>query len=86
MLCNFSCFNSQLKPPSEVLINIIPEKPSARELVDRSRVLTNVMLENPDDNGPNYVLLLILAEQLQMLRDYFEDDELKRMKADQLQA
>lgn len=60
------------------------EQPSARELVDRSRVLVNVMIENPDEIGPNYVLLLILAEQLQMLRDAFEEDEVRRLRDEKL--
>lgn len=50
-------------------MKITVEQPSARELVDRSRVLVHVMLEHPDDIGPNYALLLILADQLQLLRD-----------------
>jgi hypothetical protein len=58
------------------------EHPSARELVDRSRVLVNVMLENPDDNNPNYVLLLILAEQLQQLNDDLEEEEVKQLRAE----
>lgn len=58
-------------------INIKP--PSARDLVDRSRVLVNVMLENPDDIGPNYVLLLILAEQLQFLHDVYEEEEVRQL-------
>lgn len=32
------------------------EQPDARELVDRSRVLVSVMLENPDEVGPNFVI------------------------------
>ena len=38
-------------------MKITVEQPSARELVDRSRVLVHVMLEHPDDIGPNYALL-----------------------------
>lgn len=60
-------------------MKITVEQPSARELVDRSRVLVHVMLEHPDDIGPNYALLLILADQLQLLRD-----ALKRMRSDGL--
>jgi hypothetical protein len=62
-------------------MKITVEQPSARELVDRSRVLVHVMLEHPDDIGPNYVLLLILADQLQLLRD-----ALKRMRSDGLET
>ncbi|EAT8026071.1 hypothetical protein E8A45_18325 [Salmonella enterica] len=36
------------------------------------------MLENPDEIGPNFVLLLILAEQLQRLRDIFEAAEVRK--------
>ncbi|ECO0585039.1 hypothetical protein XS81_17360, partial [Salmonella enterica subsp. diarizonae] len=43
-----------------------------------------VMLENPDEIGPNFVLLLILAEQLQRLRDIFEAAEVRRMQEDKL--
>ncbi|MBU9844363.1 hypothetical protein [Rahnella ecdela] len=60
------------------------EHPSTRELVDRSRVLVNVMLENPDDNNPNYVLLLILAEQLQQLNDDLEEEEVKQLRTEKL--
>lgn len=58
------------------------ESPSARELLDRSRVLTNVMLDKPDDAAPNYVLLLIQSEQLKMLNDAFEAEEVQRMTGD----
>ena len=57
---------------------------TARELVDRSRVLVHVMLEHPDDIGPNYALLLILADQLQLLRDAFEEDEIRRLRDEKL--
>lgn len=60
------------------------EQPSARELVARSRVLVHVMLEHPDDIGPNYALLLILADQLQLLRDAFEEDEIRRLRDEKL--
>ncbi len=43
-----------------------------------------VMLENPDEIGPNFVLLLILAEKLQRLRDIFEAAEVRRMQEDKL--
>ncbi|ELW0698975.1 hypothetical protein AB7B00_004723, partial [Salmonella enterica] len=43
-----------------------------------------VMLENPDEAGPNFVLLLILAEKLQRLRDIFEAAEVRRMQEDKL--
>ncbi|EKC8050943.1 hypothetical protein OQC43_002914, partial [Salmonella enterica] len=49
-----------------------------------ARVLTEVMLENPDEAGPNYVLLLILAEQLHRLHDIFEAAEYRRMREDKL--
>lgn len=65
-------------------MKITVEHPSARELVDRSRVLVHLMLEHPDDIGPDYMLLLILADQLQMLRDAFEEDEVRRLRDDKL--
>lgn len=65
-------------------MKITVEQPSARELVDRSRVLVHVMLEHPDDIGPNYALLLILADQLQLLRDAFEEDEIRRLRDEKL--
>ncbi|MBJ8678382.1 hypothetical protein I5375_21110 [Citrobacter freundii] len=65
-------------------MNLKPVEPDARELVDRARILTGVMLENPDETGPNFVLLLILAEQLQRLRDIFEAAEVRRMQEDKL--
>lgn len=71
-------------PPPEVSMKITIEQPSARELVDRSRVLVHVMVDNPDEIGPNYVLLLVLAEQLQQLRDIFEEDEVRRLKDEKL--
>ena len=37
-------------------------------------------IDNPDDIGPNYVLLLVLAEQLQQLRDIFKEDEVRRLR------
>lgn len=67
-------------------MKITVEKPSARELVDRSRVLVHVMLEHPDDIGPNYVLLLILAGQLQLLKDAFEAEEIKCLRGEKLPA
>ena len=42
------------------------------------------MLEHPDDIGPNYALLLILAAQLQLLRDVFEEDEVRRLRDEKL--
>lgn len=72
------------QPPPEVSMKITVEQPSARELVDRSRVLVHVMLEHPDDIGPNYALLLILADQLQLLRDAFEEDEVRRLRDEKL--
>jgi hypothetical protein len=63
-------------------MNASSESPSARELLDRSRVLTSVMLDKPDDAAPNYVLLLILSEQLKMLNDAFEAEEVQRMTGD----
>ena len=65
-------------------MKITVEQPSARELVDRSRVLVHVMLEHPADIGPNYALLLILADQLQLLRDAFEEDEVRRLRDEKL--
>lgn len=65
-------------------MNLKPVEPDARDLVDRARILTEVMLENPDEAGPNYVLLLILAEQLQRLRDIFKAAEIRRMQEDKL--
>ncbi|EMD4493653.1 hypothetical protein L6R44_23575 [Enterobacter cloacae complex sp. ECC445] len=62
----------------------INEQPDARELVDRSRVLVRVMLENPDEVGPNFVMLLILRDQLQMLHDVFEEAEVRRLRDDKL--
>lgn len=58
------------------------ERPDARELVDRSRVLVNAMLESPDEAGPNFVMLLILADQLQMLHDDFEEAEIRQLRAE----
>lgn len=46
--------------------------------------LVHVMLEHPDDIGPNYALLLILADQLQLLRDAFEEDEIRRLRDEKL--
>lgn len=66
------------------IYEITVEQPSAREMVDRSRVLVHVMLEHPDDIGPNYALLLILADQLQLLRDAFEEDEMRRLRDEKL--
>ncbi|MDB2182118.1 hypothetical protein [Citrobacter farmeri] len=65
-------------------MKITVKHPSARELVDHSRVLVHLMLEHPDDIGPDYMLLLILADQLQMLRDAFEEDEVRRLRDDKL--
>ncbi|ECJ6095332.1 hypothetical protein GR78_21955 [Salmonella enterica] len=65
-------------------MKITVEQPSAGELVDRSRVLVHVMLEHPDDIGPNYALLFILADQLQLLRDAFEEDEVRRLRDEKL--
>lgn len=65
-------------------MKITVDPPSARELVDRSRVLVHVMVDNPDEIGPNYVLLLVLAEQLQQLRDIFEEDEVRRLRDEKL--
>ncbi|WP_112167100.1 hypothetical protein [Klebsiella sp. WCHKl090539] len=61
-------------------MKITVEQPSARELVDRLRVLVHVM----HDIGPNYALLLILADQLQLLRDAFEEDEVRRLRDEKL--
>lgn len=63
-------------------MNLTPVEPNASELVERSRVLTEVMLENPDEAGPNYILLILLAEQLQRLHDILEADEVRRMQED----
>lgn len=60
------------------------EQPDARELVDRSRVLVSVMLENPDEVGPNFVMLMILRDQLQMLHDVFEEAEVRRSRDEKL--
>lgn len=69
--------NSMLKQEQ---FSIPPQiKPSARELVDRSRVLANAMLERPDEAGPNFVMLIILADQLQMLHDVFEEEEILQL-------
>ncbi|EDU3496936.1 hypothetical protein AAIQ25_002614 [Salmonella enterica] len=65
-------------------MNLKHPEPDARELVDRARILTEVMLENPDEIGPNFVLLLILAEQLQRLHDIFEAAEVRKMQEDKL--
>lgn len=65
-------------------MKITVEKPSARELVDRSRVLVHLMLEHPEDIGPDYVLLLILADQLQLLKDAFEEEEVRRLRDETL--
>lgn len=65
-------------------MKLTPEKPTARDLVDRSRVLVKTMLENPDEAGPNFVLLMILAEQLQGLRDAFEEAESRQLQAETL--
>ncbi|MFU0921340.1 hypothetical protein [Kluyvera sichuanensis] len=63
-------------------MKLTPEKPTARDLVDRSRVLVKTMTDRPDESGPNYVLLMILAEQLQMLRDAFEEAENRQLQAE----
>lgn len=60
------------------------EQPDARELVDRSRVLVSVMLENPDEVEPNFVMLMILRDQLQMLHDVFEEAEVWRIRDEKL--
>lgn len=65
-------------------MKLTPEKPTARDLVDRSRVLVKTMLESPDEAAPNFVLLKILAEQLQMLRDAFEELETRQLRAEVL--
>lgn len=57
-------------------MNLTEAAPTARDLVDRSRVLVKVMIDH-DDVGPNYVLLLILADQLRMLCDAFEEAEIR---------
>lgn len=56
------------------------ETPPVRELIDRSRVLVNAILERPDEAGPNFVMLLILADQLQMLEDTFVDEEVRQLR------
>lgn len=56
--------------------------PPAREYIDRSRVLVNTMLENPENTGQNFVLLLILADQLQVLHDSFEEEEHRELNAE----
>jgi len=61
-------------------MKITVEQPSTRELVDRSRVLVHVMLEHPDDIGQNTASIIILADQLQLLRDAFEEDEVRRLR------
>lgn len=66
----------------DILKNVSQEKPSPRELVDRSRVLTNVMLDRPDEAGPNFVMLIILADQLQMLHDVFEAEEVRQLSTE----
>ncbi|ENG2949108.1 hypothetical protein ABTU80_003406 [Enterobacter cloacae] len=43
-------------------MNLKPVEPTARDLVDRARILVGMMLENPDETGPNHVLLLLLYE------------------------
>ncbi|MBF7957875.1 hypothetical protein IV431_20160 [Rahnella victoriana] len=58
------------------------ETPPVRELIDRSRVLVNAILERPDEAGPNFVMLLILADQLQMLENSFEDEEVRQLRDD----
>lgn len=65
-------------------MKITVEQPSARDLVDRSRLLVHAMLKHPDDIGPDYLLLLILADQLQLLRDAFEEDEVRRLRDEKL--
>lgn len=60
------------------------EQPDVRELVDRSRILVSVMLENPDEVGPNFVMLMILRDQLQMLHDVFEEAEVRRLRDEKL--
>ena len=65
-------------------MKITVEQPSARELVDRSRVLVHVMLEHPDDICPYYAFLLILADQRQRSRDAFEEDEVRRLRDEKL--
>jgi hypothetical protein len=65
------------------IADLLPnEKPPVREFVDRSRVLVNTMLENPENTGQNFVLLLILADQLQVLHDSFEEEELRELNAE----
>ncbi len=34
--------------------------------------------------GPNFVMLLILADQLQMLHDDFEEEEVRQLRAEKL--
>ncbi|VEC01334.1 Uncharacterised protein [Cedecea lapagei] len=65
-------------------MNLKPVEPDACELIDRARILTGVMLANPDETGANYILLLILAEQLQRLRDIFEAAEIRRVHEEKL--
>ncbi len=60
-------------------MNLSEVAPTARDLVDRSRVLVKVMIDH-DDVGPNYVLLLILADQLRMLCDAFEEAEIRQVR------
>lgn len=36
-------------------MNLTPDKPTARDLLDRCRILTHSILEI-DEHGPNYVL------------------------------
>ncbi|WP_032940243.1 hypothetical protein [Citrobacter youngae] len=59
-------------------------QPDAWELVDRSRVLVSVMLENPDEVGPNFVMLMIFRDQIQMLHGVFEEAEVRRIRDEKL--
>ncbi len=64
-------------------MNLTQDQPTPRDLVDRARVLANVMVEHYDV-GPNYVLLLILADQLRMLCETFEDAEIRQIRSEKL--
>lgn len=70
-------------------MNLTPDKPTARDLLDRCRILTHSMLEI-DEHGPNYVLLLllllllILADQLHLLYEAFKEAEELEMRREKL--
>ncbi|POT55565.1 hypothetical protein C3432_21190 [Citrobacter amalonaticus] len=62
-------------------MNLTPDKPTARDLLDLCRILTHSMLEI-DEHGPNYVHLL--AAQLHLLYEAFKEAEEREMRRERL--